>query len=423
MHAPGSILSGLVPTEPSRPPLHVAARRARMAGRDVSESHRVSTPLELLFDLAVVVAIAQAAAGLHHGIAEQHIAAGLLTFAWVFGAIWWAWMNYSWFASAYDTGDVLFRLLTFVQMGGVILLAASVDDAFADPGHLVTVPIVGYVVMRVGLVLQWLRAAAGDSAHKRTCLRYALGVLAVQAFWVTALVAGPPSWGPAFILIGFPLELAVPWWAERAGATPWHPHHIAERYSLLVIIVLGEGVLGTTTALSSTLDATGWTVDLVVVGAGALALVFALWWSYFLTPYGEILARHRDRRAFVFGYGHVVPLGALAAVGAGLVVMAEALAPEHEVPTLRATLAVAVALAVFLVSKAAIHEVLVGMDRVYIATLVMGLGIVGIAVALAASGVGLPWCLATLALAPASLVVVAEVLERRSRSGSAATTP
>lgn len=76
MHAPGSILSGLVPTEPSRPPLHVAARRARMAGRDVSESHRVSTPLELLFDLAVVVAIAQAAAGLHHGIAEQHIAAG-----------------------------------------------------------------------------------------------------------------------------------------------------------------------------------------------------------------------------------------------------------------------------------------------------------------------------------------------------------
>ena len=36
----------------------------------------------------------------------------------VFFAIWWAWVNYSWFASAYDTDDIIFRLLTFVVMTG-----------------------------------------------------------------------------------------------------------------------------------------------------------------------------------------------------------------------------------------------------------------------------------------------------------------
>ncbi len=43
----------------------------------------------------------------------------------VFFAIWWAWMNFTWFASAYDTDDVPYRVMTFVQMAGVLLLAAG----------------------------------------------------------------------------------------------------------------------------------------------------------------------------------------------------------------------------------------------------------------------------------------------------------
>ena len=42
------------------------------------------------------------------------------------------------------------------------------------------------------------------------------------------------------------LELPVPVWAERAAPTPWHPHHIAERYGLLTLIVLGESMLAAT---------------------------------------------------------------------------------------------------------------------------------------------------------------------------------
>ena len=73
-----------------------------MTGRDPDEPHRAATPLELLFDLCFVVAVAQAAGALHHDLVDGKVAHGLLNYLFVFFAIWWAWMNFTWFASAYD---------------------------------------------------------------------------------------------------------------------------------------------------------------------------------------------------------------------------------------------------------------------------------------------------------------------------------
>ena len=81
-----------------------------MTARSPHETHRVATPLELFFDLVFVVAIAQAAGGLHHAIADGHALEGLIGYLMVFFAIWWAWMNFTWFASAYDCDDVPYRL-------------------------------------------------------------------------------------------------------------------------------------------------------------------------------------------------------------------------------------------------------------------------------------------------------------------------
>ncbi|MCU1652308.1 MAG: low temperature requirement [Pseudonocardia sp.] len=81
----------------------VVVLRRRMSGRDPDELHRASTPLELLFDLCFVVAVSIAAIQLHHGIGEGHAGATVLRYLLVFFAIWWAWVNFTWFASAYDT--------------------------------------------------------------------------------------------------------------------------------------------------------------------------------------------------------------------------------------------------------------------------------------------------------------------------------
>ena len=61
-----------------------------MAGRDIHEAHRVSTPLELLYDLTFVVAIAFAGTQLHHAVVEHHLGQGLLGYLTTFAAVWWA---------------------------------------------------------------------------------------------------------------------------------------------------------------------------------------------------------------------------------------------------------------------------------------------------------------------------------------------
>lgn len=100
--------------------------RRPLRSRDPNESHRVSTPLELLFDLCFVVAVAADAAHLHHSIAAGHAARGVLGYAMVFFGIWWAWMQFTWFASAYDNDDVVYRLLVLCQLAGALVFAAGI---------------------------------------------------------------------------------------------------------------------------------------------------------------------------------------------------------------------------------------------------------------------------------------------------------
>src|SRR5712692_8628000 len=111
----------------------------RMRGRDPHETHRTATPLELLFDLTFATSFGLAASEVAPVLAEGHFIAGLVGFGFASFAICWAWINFSWFSSAYDTDDWVFRLVTMVQMMGVLVLAAGVPRLFASierSGHL-----------------------------------------------------------------------------------------------------------------------------------------------------------------------------------------------------------------------------------------------------------------------------------------------
>ena len=105
-----------------------------MTGRFPDEPHRASTPLELFFDLVFVVADSFAGAALHHDISAGHISHGIVSYLLLFYGIWWAWVNFTWFASAYDSDDVPYRVAVFVQMTGALIFAAGVPRAFETPG-------------------------------------------------------------------------------------------------------------------------------------------------------------------------------------------------------------------------------------------------------------------------------------------------
>lgn len=327
--------------------------------RDPTEAHRVASPLELFTDLCFVVAISQVASALHVHLSEGRGGRGILGFAMVFFAIFWAWLNFSWFASAYDNDDVGYRLLTLLHVLGSLVLAAGipgmVDGDFA-------LGVLGYLIMRSSLVVQWLRVAADDPPRRETARRYATGIVVVQLGWVAFIFLPHAFEVPAFS-IGVVAELLVPVWAERAGVTPWHPHHIAERYSLFYVIVLGETVLSTTVAIQQALTAHELHAGLISVVAGGVLIVFNIWWLYFSRNDGEALARVHDRYnhdTFLWGYGHYFLFAAGAAIGAGLAARVDVWrhnsASSHVETAFAVTVPVAIVLATMWTICARLHD-------------------------------------------------------------------
>ncbi|MFD5397543.1 low temperature requirement protein A [Streptomyces sp. NPDC127097] len=323
-----------------------------MRARSRDERHRAATPLELLFDLCFVVAVAQAGRQLAHALAEGHPMHGVPGYLMLFFAVWWAWMNFSWFASAYDTDDALYRVVTLVQMAGVLILAAGVPRAFAHSDF--TVIWFGYLVMRLAMVTQWLRAAHGsEGAERRTALRYALGVTVCQIGWLGLLALPEHDIPWVFVVVGL-LELAVPALAERERQTTWHPHHIAERYGLFTVIVLGETIAAATLAVQSALDRNDALDTLLPIAGGGLLLVFAAYWIYFAVPIH--LHLRSNRQAFLWGYGHYLVFGSVAAVGAGIeVAVAESFGRAH-LSAFAAAACVTVPAALFLLTVWLIHS-------------------------------------------------------------------
>jgi len=329
---------------------HPRSWRRPMAARDPHEPHRISTPLELLFDLCFVVAIAQASGRLHHGIGEGHAGHAVLGYVVVFFAIWWAWMNFTWFASAYDTDDVPYRLLVLVQIAGVLVLAAGVARGL--DGLDFRAIVAGYVLMRVGMVAQWLRASRSDRERRTTALRYAGGLVALQVLWLGMLLLPHALHLPAWVVLAAG-ELAVPVWAERASRTPWHPHHIAERYGLMTLIVLGESILAATVAVQAAMESEASAARLLSGAGGGLLILFSMWWLYFAEPAHERLRGRRE--AFVWGYGHLVIFASAAAVGAGLAVVADHAAGRAHIGRAAAGAAVLVPVSLYLLALWAVH--------------------------------------------------------------------
>lgn len=284
--------------------------------------HRTSTPLELLFDLCFVVAVAALAAQLHHDISHGHALDGAAVYAMLFVPIWWAWMSYTWFATAFDNDDAGFRLLTGAQMLGVLALAATIPAA--EQGSFAPFTI-AYTLMRLPLVVQWLRAAHDDPAHRVFALRYAGGTLLAQGLWLTGLFFPLPAQAVVW-LIALTVDLGTPILAVRAApGRVFHQGHIAERYGLFTIIVLGETIMAVSLAIRDSLAVDALLAPGLVIASAALFIAFALWWTYFDTVGAEGLTRNR-RAAFAWGYGHYFLFAALAAIGAATQAQLELLA-------------------------------------------------------------------------------------------------
>ena len=314
-----------------------------MLARDPDEPHRAASSLELLFDLVFVLAVSQASGALHHLWESQHFAEGLAAYAMVFFAILGAWINFTWFASAYDTDDWLYRLTTFVQMAGALVIAAGAQRAMLenDFGAIV----VGYVIMRVAMAAQWTRAAISDQEYRGTCVRYAAGIVIVQLLWVSWWVLDAPVWWFPVLAV---IDLSVSPIAEHHRGTAIHHRHIAERYGLFTLIVLGESILAVANSIIGGLSDAHARTSLIVVAACSLAIVASMWWIYFdREQHDQTITL---RRSFYWGYLHYFIFASAAAFSAGVEVAVAEHLGESRLPHFAAGLTLTVPLAVFLLA-------------------------------------------------------------------------
>ncbi len=325
-----------------------------IVARSKDEPHRAATPLELFYDLIFVVAIASLAATFHHAITEwHHVDHAVFMFFWIFWCIWWPWNSYTWLASGYDTDDAQFRLASFAQMVGVIIIAVGVEPAFKESDFLVLT--IGYVILRIPFIFMWLKIAYDDVVSRPVALRYSIGVFILQICW-TVSVLYYPSWYIFGTLLV--LEMLVPYFAEssidKGKNTKYHHEHIEERLGLLTIIVLGESILASVYAMQKVFD--HYTPELGILTAATLLILFSMWWLYFDDKVEDKL--ENEFVAFVLGYGHYFIFAAATAVGAMISVNVDVVTNHAVITQEHAILGLAVAIAVYLISVWLCHDLL-----------------------------------------------------------------
>ena len=221
-------------------------------------------PLELYFDLVFVLAFTQCTALM----ADQPTWAGLGRGVLVLGALWWAWVCYSWLTSVIEPEEGAVRLALFAAMAGLLVVALCVPEAFGDRALAFAI---AYGVVRACHLALFLLVSRDDPD-----LRRSVSGLAVSAPVAVGLLVGASFLdGPAQAAL-WALALLVDWGFPAVfGIAGWRlvPGHFAERHNLIIIIALGESIVAL--GVAARVDHTS---GVIVAAALGLGIASAMWW-------------------------------------------------------------------------------------------------------------------------------------------------
>lgn len=283
------------------------------------EGHRVTT-LELFFDLAFVFAFTQ----LSRLMAQQHDALGILQAMVVLALLWWAWTAYGWLTNIAHADHGVVRVAMIIGMTAMFVAGLVVMEAYDDlPGGL-SGPLVfvgAYLVARVAhaIVFVWL---ADPALRRRTLITVALSVVPSGALLVVGALLGGP-WQIWCSIAAVAIEPIVSYrtsigiaWPVRSTA------HFTERHGLIVILALGESILGIGAGAATEPISVGILSGVVL----SMLICIALWRAYFTRLAGEaehalqaIHASARGRAATgAYTYLHLLLVGGIVLAALGL---------------------------------------------------------------------------------------------------------
>ena len=343
-------------------------RPPRLRAFDVGERH--ATWLELFFDLCFVAAVAALAADLH----RDPTAASIARFAGLFVPVWWAWMGFTWYASAFDTDDAPFRLALLAAMLAVLGLAAGVGGVAAGQAAGFALAYAALTAVLAGL---YLRAWRQARVLRPYCARYGLSNLLGAALWLGSLLVPPRRatgsgrWRCWSLWPGR-------WW--RCGPTRGRPTTPATSRSAMACS-RSSSWASSVVAVSAGAGDAGWSAPVALAAAAGFGLAAAVWWLSFSFVGAGALSRAHLLPAFVWGYGQLFIFAGIAAAAVGVELAIEGAAEQHHLSATGAAI-LGGGITAFLLALSAIQAVTVrGGDAVLAARLTAAGATVGLALA------------------------------------------
>jgi low temperature requirement protein LtrA len=275
---------------------------------------RHATWLELFFDLVFVLAISQLGGYLHNHLTPT----GVLTFLFLLLPVWSAWMGISYFSDLFDVDTPGFRVAMLAAMLLSIAVAVSIPTAFSGGASAFAAAYAGMRILVVGLYA-W--AGRHVVLARRLVRWYVAGFSVGVLLWVTSVfVPVPAAYG--LWIAALAIEVVMPFVAQVAVRREMPPQtsHLPERLGLFTLVVLGESVVVTGTAVSGT----DWNWAAVLTASLGFVIVACMWWLYFERVDEEAVARAytgrvRDLvRGFTWAYGHLLVYAGLTALAVGI---------------------------------------------------------------------------------------------------------
>jgi low temperature requirement protein LtrA len=249
------------------------------------EKERHASWLELFYDLVFATAVSQIGLTLHDNTTSVTAFLGNVA---LFVPVMWAWVGLTFYSARFETDDLFHRLLVFLQMMGAAALTINIHGALAETSDKFAI---SYAVIRILLVVEYIRAGRKIPAASKFARGYAQGFLISAMLWLIS-AAIPIPFRFIIWLLAIAIDIATTFIVGRKHVQ-LAPNffHLPERMGLFTLIVIGETIFGLVSILSSH----EWDLESTISMGAGLSIAFGLWWLYFDNTDGAPIRAFRQK--------------------------------------------------------------------------------------------------------------------------------
>ena len=276
---------------------------------------RRTSAVELLWDLVFVFAVTRVTTLLSADLSWAGLGRSMLVLA----LIWWAWSAFVWAANAQPADSLTLRAALLISTATIFITGLAIPHAFGSEATLFALTYAMVRFLHLGL---YVDASRKGNAEWSAIAGFAITV----AIGMVLLIAGALIGGALRTILwvaAIAIDYAGPAWLTRERLRSLQRvavAHFAERYSLFVIICLGESIVAVGVGAGSRHLSAG----LVAAAALGLLITLGLWWIYFdqfAALAEERLREHNDpvlAAADAYSYLHLVIVAGIITFAVGI---------------------------------------------------------------------------------------------------------